>query len=323
MLLSKGIEGFLTYKSAEGLTARSLDSYKRQLDKWLEQQGDTDIDKITSKDLIAYFNWLRNEYIPHRFSGKTHPLSPKTIRNFWVTLSAFFNWAHNELFIADPMNDVPTPKFKIAPVEPYTKEEIEAMLKACAYSREAKTLDRKKFAMKRPTANRDQAIILTLLDTGMRALELCMLKVNNIDLKSGKIEIKHGVIGGAKGGKGRTVYTGKSTRRAIWRYLAARQDGEDPDAPVFLGTRDRPLTPNALRHLIVSIAKRAGVKNAYTHKFRHSMALAYLRSNGSIFSLQAILGHNSLDMVRHYANIAQIDTENDHHKASPVDNWRL
>jgi integrase/recombinase XerD len=323
MQLSKAVGGFLSYKEAEGLTLRSLDSYERHLEKWEEHEGEIEVGNIDAQNIIQYLNWLRNDYIPHRYSGKTHPLSPKTIRNFWVTMSAFFKWAHTELHIPNPMEDVPVPKFKVAPVAAFTKEEVEKMLKACAYSREAETLDRKKFAMKRPTANRDSAILLTLLDTGLRAMEACMLTIGNIDVKTGKIEVKHGVIGGAKGGKGRTVYLGKSARRAVWRYLAEREDGEEPDAPVFLGTRDHALTPDALRHLIVSIAGRAGVKNAYPHKFRHTMAITYLRSGGDLFTLQAILGHGSLDMVRHYANIAEVDSEQAHRKASPVDNWRL
>jgi len=323
MLLSKAVVGFLSYKEAEGLTARSLDSYKRHLEKWGEHEGDIEVGDIDAQKIIKYINWLRNEYVPHRYGGKTHPLSPKTIRNFWVTLSAFFKWAHVELHIPDPMTDVPAPKFKLAPVEPFSKEEVEKMIKACSYSREAQTVDRRKFAMKRPTANRDAAILLTLLDTGMRALEICLLTVRDVDLKTGKIEIKHGVIGGAKGGKGRTVYLGKSAKRSLWHYLAEREDGEEPDAPVFLGMREHPLTPNALRHLIVSIGQRAGVKKAYPHRFRHTMAITYLRSGGDVFTLQALLGHSSLDMVRHYAQIAEVDVAQAHRKASPADNWRL
>jgi integrase/recombinase XerD len=49
--------------------------------------------------------------------------------------------------------------------------------------------------------HRDQAIILTLIDTGLRAMDLCKLLIGNIDLKTGPVEVKHGVIGGAKGGK--------------------------------------------------------------------------------------------------------------------------
>jgi len=82
--------------------------------------------------------------------------------------------------------------------------------------------------MRRPTARRDRAIILTLLDTGLRASELVSLGVENVDLKTGKIHVDHGVAGGAKGGKGRTVYLGKVARKAVWRYLADREDGKIP-----------------------------------------------------------------------------------------------
>lgn len=323
VILSKAITGFLTYKAAEGLTDRSLDSYQRQLKMWLNKIGDVPVDKIDAKNIVEFLNWLRVDYVPKRFSGKSHPLSPKTIRNFWVTLSAFFSWAKNELHIPNPMVDVPAPKFKIPPVEPFSREEVARMLKACAYTREADTFIRHSFAMKRPSALRDEAIILTLLDCGLRASELCSLQVKDVDLRTGKIEVKHGVSGGAKGGKGRFVYLGKIARRSVWKYLSEREDGDLPDAPLFLGNRLRPLTPNALRHLIVNIGNRAGVHHAYPHRFRHTMAIFYLRAGGSIFTLQIILGHNSLDMVRHYSMVADLDVQQDSRKASPVDNWRL
>ena len=45
-----------------------------------------------------------------------------------------------------------------------------------------------------------------------------------------------------------------------------------------------------------------------------------LRSGGDVFTLQEMLGHGSLDMVRHCAQVAQVDVEQAHRKASPVDN---
>ena len=80
---------------------------------------------------------------------------------------------------------------------------------------------------------------MTLLDTGLRATELCSLTIGDLDPKTGKIDVKHGDEGGAKGGKGRSVYVGKATRRTIWRYLVDREDGEDTKAPLFLGKFDR------------------------------------------------------------------------------------
>jgi integrase/recombinase XerD len=273
--------------------------------------------------VVAYLSWLRNEYTPRRYNGKTHPLSPKTLRNVWVTLSSFYSWASLELGVAHIMKDVSAPRAKEIPIEPFTQEEVQRMLKACIYSREAHPRNRRSFIMRLPNSHRDQVIILTLLDTGLRAMEQCKLLIDNIDLKTGRVEVKHGVIGGAKGGKGRTVYLGKITRRALWRYLVEREDANDPEALVFLAKNDRPFNPNSLRQLVRAIADRSEVKNAYPHKFRHTFAITYLRSGGDIFTLQALLGHNSLEMVRHYAQIAEVDIEQVHRKASPADNWRL
>ncbi len=97
------------------------------------------------------------------------------------------------------------------------------MLKACLYSREARPHDQHRFVMRRHTANRDQAIILVLVDTGLRASELCSLHIGDVDRKTGRVEVKHGKEGGSKGGKGRTVYLGKVARWAVWRYLAERE----------------------------------------------------------------------------------------------------
>jgi len=77
------------------------------------------------------------------------------------------------------------------------------MLKACIYSKEAGITQCRRFVMRRPTANRDQVIILILLDSGLRASELCSLKIGELDIKRCKLEIKHRVEGGAKATLGR------------------------------------------------------------------------------------------------------------------------
>jgi len=323
MPLSKAVIGFVNHKLAEGLTERSIDSYERALKKWIQYEGDKDISAVEPGAIRKYLAWLRTEYQPQRFNGESHALSPKTLRNIWVTLSSFYKWACFEFEIPNPMRDIPAPRYQKHPVESYTKTEIEALLKACAKTREADTHLRSSFSYDRPTGPRDRAIILTLLDTGLRAMELCSLKVCDVNLKTGRVSVTHGVAGGAKGGRGRVVFLGKAARRAVWRYLANREDGDDPESPLFLAIGDRKMRPNGLRLLIKHLAEKAGVSHAYPHKFRHTFAITYLRSGGDVFTLQALLGHSSLDMVRHYARIAEIDIEKAHRKASPVDNWRL
>ena len=112
ILLSKAIADLINYMNAEGLSARTIDSHERILAKWLEHIGDQEFHKITPQEAISYINWLRKEYVPHRYSGKTHPLVAKTLRNVWVTLSSFFSWTSLELGIKHIMKDVPAPRTK-------------------------------------------------------------------------------------------------------------------------------------------------------------------------------------------------------------------
>jgi integrase/recombinase XerD len=320
----KCIQGFLQFKSAEGLSKGTIATYQRDLEKWVEYQGEMVIGQVTQQHLRQYLSYMLSEYQPHRLSGRNDtPLSPKTVRNIWVTLSAFFHWASEEFDLPNPMKKVPPPKFERKPVEPLTREEIESLLQVCDYSQEAATTIRKKFTMRRPSSYRDKAIILTLLDSGLRASELCALKIGALDIKTGKVIVQHGVAGGAKGRKGRFVYLGKTARKSVWRYLASREDGEDADAPMFLGKFGRPMTKDTLRQVISALGEKAGIKGVHPHRFRHTFAITYLRSGGDLFTLQSMLGHSSLDMVQYYARIAEIDVEQAHHRASPADNWRL
>jgi integrase/recombinase XerD len=181
LALRKAIIGFSNHKTAEGLTERSVDSYKRDLEQWAAYAGDIEVAQITKQDIEANLFYLRTEYVPHRFGGDTQALSPKTLRNIYITLASFFTWASREFRVENLMKEIPAPRFQNAPIEPFTQDDVQRMLKACIYSREADPINRRRFVMRRPTANRDQAIILTLVDTGLRALELCSLKIENFD----------------------------------------------------------------------------------------------------------------------------------------------
>lgn len=320
---SQAVPGFLQQKTAEGLSPTTLLSYKHWLAVWLSHTTDASLDRIKTQDLREYFAWLRMEYKPRRFSGIDRPLAPKSIRNAWITLCAFFTWACAEFKFDNPMQNIPPPKVVDAPIEPFTKEQVECLLKNIEYCNIAKTERRKKFMMRRMTARRDRAMILFLLDTGLRASEFCSLTVGDVDQKTGRVQVKHGALGGAKGGKGRVVFLGKAARSTLWRYLIERGENADTHAPLFCTRTGCPMNKTALRLMLSDLGKKAQIEKCHPHRFRHTFAITYLRSGGDVFTLQALLGHSTLEMVQHYARIAEIDIAQVHRRASPADNWHL
>lgn len=318
--LSQCLDGFLKFKAVEGLSDRTLTLYEAQLSRFLERAGDLPITAVNAQVVEDFLYWLKTEYRPsHATYAQDRPVSAKTVHNYHICLKSFFSWAVRQEFIAkSPMAKIPKPRFTEKPVKPFTQEEVKALLDACRLTRRAETQGRRSFRMERPTRFRDEALILTLLDSGLRASELCSLNIGDVDQKTGEVTVRNG-----KGGKDRTVFIGKGTRRAIWRYLVNREDREDETAPLFVTGNGQPLNRDSLRLLINRLGRKANVKGAHPHRFRHTFATNYLRNGGDVMTLQALLGHSSLALIRRYAEIAQVDLERSHRKASPVDRWHL
>jgi site-specific recombinase XerD len=165
---------------------------------------------------------------------------------------------------------------------------------------------------------RATAILLVLLDTGIRLGELLNMRLPDLDLEQSRAKIF------GKGAKERYVFLGKSTRRALWRYVSlARAEPILGADNVFLSEDGRPITNRYLAHILEKVSKAAGVQKVHPHRFRRTAAIQFLRNGGNIFALQKLLGHETLDMVRHYVNLASDDVAAAHQQASPVDGWRL
>ena len=103
----------------------------------------------------------------------------------------------------------------------------------------------------------------------------------------------------------------------IWRYLATREDGSRKAGPLFATQMGLPLERKGLRQLLRRIGDRARVEGVNVHRFRHTFAIEFLRSQANEFALQWMLGHSMLEMVRRYLAIAESDVENAHRDASP------
>ncbi len=128
--VSDAIEGFLQFKLAEGRSLRTVVGYRHDLREWLIHAGDKDVTRVNAQEIRACLIYLRSDYKPLRFSSDLSNLSPKTIRNFWVSLSALFSWLSRGFDLPSPMANVPAPRFSKAEIEPFKQDEVAALLKA-------------------------------------------------------------------------------------------------------------------------------------------------------------------------------------------------
>ncbi|MDV7391332.1 tyrosine-type recombinase/integrase, partial [Arthrospira platensis SPKY1] len=129
-------------------------------------------------------------------------------------------------------------------IEPLTQEEVSLLLRACDQMEPYDRRWKRNVSAKRPTALRDRAILLALVDTGLRASELTALTMGDYEEKRGRLRVLHG-----KGDKERTVFLGDTSRLAVWRYLATRE-GLRPSSPLFATRGGAGLDRAGLLHLV-------------------------------------------------------------------------
>lgn len=287
--LIHSLPGFKLYLVTHSYSPITIHNYLSSLTTFANFLNNPLVSQITQSDILNFFEYLRQN---HR--------SESTIQAYWKIIRSYFNWASDEFHFQRPDN-IPMPQPAPSPVYPFSVEEIQKLTKAC----------------KTP---RDKAIILLLLDTGLRVSEAARLTIKDVDLETGTIHVRPWRTG--KKSRPRIVKLGNSTRRALWTYIASR-NLDNNNAPLIATCDEKPLDRYAIGNIIERIAKRAGVFNCHPHRFRHTFAIFYLRNGGDIFTLQELLGHASLDMVRLYLRLSSTDLEQTHRRASPVDNLRL
>lgn len=301
------LEGYWLARQRD-FSKHTVSDYNVTFKRFAAFLGAKDIADVTAADIHQFLNLIRTR----------HKLSGKTLSNAWTALSSFWTWAAVELDIPHPMRGVVRrPEFRRAPVEPYTKAEIMALLNATEHTNSYRTRTGQRVAGSRPTAQRDRTILVVLVDTGIRAGELCALQLRDYEPETGRLLIRHG-----KGNKQRAVFLGQAAQKQLWRYITSRGAMRSTD-PLFATRIGTPLDRTELLNMIVATAKRAGVANANVHRFRHTFAITFLRNGGNVLELQKLLGHERMETVRLYADLAQLDLANAQAAASPADHWGL
>jgi integrase/recombinase XerD len=267
-------------------------------------------ESVGKAGIQQFLGYLRRECPKGRWGNphETRALSSGTVKSYHSSLRTFCNWCIAEGFLtSSPMENMPAPIDRPDQVQPFTQNELELLENSAKKNRKV--------------TRRDEAIFLLLLDTGIRASELCSLSVKDINMASSSLRVEF-----AKGGKARTLPFSRDTKRVLFEYL--KEYDSHPDDPVFLclrgpGVGNR-LARLGLLHLIYRWGENAGITRARCspHTFRHTFAVSFLRNGGDVFTLKELLGHTSLAMVNRYVALSQADLSRQHSQHSPVNSFK-
>ena len=216
-------------------------------------------------------------------------------------IKAFFNWLEGKEWVKpNPTKDVSLLKDKRNVIETFTKKDLRAMFSAC---------DLTTF-----TGVRDYTIMLFLLETGIRLKELIQINVQDVDLDAGQV-----LVTDPKNQLERYVPIGATTCKQLRTYLRLR--GYLETDALFVSVNNERLSRAQIQNQIRKIGKKAGVTGVRCspHTFRHTFAKMSILNGAGPFELQAILGHQSMDMVRVYVNLFSPEVKEMHKRFSPVE----
>jgi site-specific recombinase XerD len=280
--LVKRVAEYLTNCLIEDKTAGTMAVYSQRLYDLAHR-----LKELTPASLREYFQSLI-----------ARGLSSNTRNAYYRAFNTFFSWMIVEGYLqANPLANIKPPRKEDKVVKPFSMDDIRKLLLLTSGSRFLEI--------------RNRALLLMFLDTGIRLAEMSRILRADIDILSGIIMVK------GKGRKERRVRIGKSTRKALYKYLCQRSD-IFPE--LWVSEERRPMTRDGVKITIVKLCRRAGIKGG-PHKIRHTAAINYLRNGGTEFTLQVMLGHSTLNMTRHYvSSLNAEDMMKVHEKASPVDN---
>lgn len=288
---------FMLDARARHCTPRTLATYDSRLKPfihWCDQNGVKILSDVTPSTIRLYIVHIQDE----------KQWASRTVNGVVKAIATLFNYCVRDgLLTESPMKKVIIPKVDKKILPAFTEDDVQKILRACE-------------------SERDEAIVLFLLDTGLRATELINLNAGDIETKTGAVYVRLG-----KGRKDRTVYVGARPLKQLLRY---RPDFHklSESAHVWRNewTGER-LTDSGLRQLLERVGERASVKHCSPHTFRRTFALWSLRNGMSIYHLQRLMGHADISVLRQYLDLVQADLQVAHEQYGVVDNllsgkWR-
>jgi integrase/recombinase XerC len=269
---------FWEWLRERGRRSRTISAYQsdwREFASWYQQTNDEpfDLTRLTALDLNDYRSW-----------GLAQQLAPSTINRRLGFLKHYASWGLEERIVdATIFRAIKAVALvrqqKLAP-KALSQAEVRRLLKEVELRADA----------------RDQAILYTLLYTGLRVGELAHLQIEDVQLseRKGTIRVRGNHV---KGGKQREVPVPREARQRLQTYL-----DQHPRAKgfIFLGQRGA-LGEDAIGRIVAKYTTWAKLDGVTPHVLRHTFSYNYLEKTGNdLIGLANILGHDNVITTQIY-----------------------
>jgi len=294
MELSTAITEYLEFRY--DLAAKTRQIYAGHLDRLTTFLQDPPLDSITPQHLARFMGQLR------RADGRAY--SPGYLHQIWRALHVFFAHATKMQWLpSNTMAIVPAPPLPRGQKPRLTMAQIEELVTAIRTTRGGRC------------NHRNLAIILLMVDSGLRRAEAVELDRHQVDMDTATVRIYD-----PKTYQWRFVPLGQHTVEAIRAYLPQRCPAAPTDR-LFLSAAGQPMEPDAINSVIKRLQARLDFP-LWPHLLRHTFANLYLK-RGDLRRLQLILGHSSIRTTAEFYTAPEFeDIQQEHKHASPMAQMR-
>jgi integrase/recombinase XerD len=304
--LDDAVRDFLKYMRFErDASVNTIRAYMNDLADWSRfcEEHDRQVYPVDEPALIRYMR---------RLEGRG--MSPGTRNRRAAALSAFSRYLLYDGRVESAGSLPPLPKRGRTLPQVMTEGEIERLLDTCCAEKTSGSADAAEDPKRTAVALRDRTMIEMAYDCGLRASEICSLKISDIDETGGIMYVK------GKGMQVRIVPYVGALRQVVGRYLAesrprllecgsvGSRGGEKSADVLFLSSRGRPMLRSELWRVLQRRGMAAGIQRdrLHPHALRHSFATHLQRRGMDLRTLQELLGHSSIATTEKYIHL---DTE--------------
>jgi site-specific recombinase XerD len=279
MTLEQAVNDFISSRILAGLSPKTVETYRNCVLPFIRFVGKEILLSALGREVV-------DTYIAHIL---TRPLAKASKATYIKHLRIFLRWCEKKHGFFDiAASTIKVPKAHKKVVRIYSDVEINMIFRAVTSSLDWLTL-------------RNKAIVALMLDSGLRQAEVCGLSRSNVYAAARFAKVC------GKGEKERTIPLGEVTIGLLERYLAACP--YDTSKRIFVSSKGRPLTPDAVKHLMRRVAGRLPFELS-SHRLRHNFATNYCLDQYErygqvdIYRLMVLLGHEDIETTRRYLHLA-------------------